>query len=102
MSPSLRRILRPVAAALVLAALAFGYTLTHPAGVAAASGPTDDKTIAHVLDRIGYGPRPGDIEKVRQVGVMNYIDRQLHPEKINDSALQARLSPLNTIGLSTA
>jgi uncharacterized protein (DUF1800 family) len=99
---SLRRMLRPVAAALVLVALAFGYTLARPAGVAAASGPTDDRTIAHVLDRIGYGPRPGDIEKVRQVGVMNYIDQQLHPERINDSALQARLAPLNTIGLSTA
>jgi uncharacterized protein (DUF1800 family) len=101
MSLSVRRILRPVAAALALVALAFGYALTLP-GLAAASGPTDDKTIAHVLDRIGYGPRPGDIDKVRQVGVMNYIDQQLHPEKINDGALQARLSPLNTIDLSTA
>jgi uncharacterized protein (DUF1800 family) len=99
----IRRILAPVAA-LLLVALAFAYTLAHPAGVAAASGPTlpnDDKTIAHVLDRLGYGPRQGDIEKVRGAGVMNYIDQQLHPEKIDDSALEARLAPLNTIDMST-
>jgi uncharacterized protein (DUF1800 family) len=96
-----RRVFAPAAAAFVLVALAFAYTLAHPAGLAAASGPSDDKTIAHVLDRVGYGPRPGDIEKVRQLGVMNYIDQQLHPEKIDDAALQARLAPLTTIDLSS-
>ena len=97
----LHRILTPVAAALMLVALAFAYTVARPADVAAASGPTDDKTIAHVLDRLGYGPRQGDIDKVREMGVMAYIDQQLHPEKINDSALQAHLAPLTTIDLST-
>jgi uncharacterized protein (DUF1800 family) len=99
-----KRILAPVAAALILPALAFAYSLVHPADIAAAGSPppaNDDKAIAHVLDRLGYGPRPGDIEKVRRVGVMEYIDLQLHPEKIDDSALQVRLAPLNTIDLST-
>jgi uncharacterized protein (DUF1800 family) len=100
-TPNFRRILTPVAAALLLVALAFAYSFAHPAAVSAATGPTDDKTIAHVLDRLGYGPRPGDIEKVRQAGVLNYIDQQLHPEKIADAALEARLAPLETIDLSS-
>ncbi|HTL03669.1 MAG TPA: DUF1800 domain-containing protein [Vicinamibacterales bacterium] len=102
-SAPFRRIFTPLASAL-LVALAFAYTLAHPAGLAAAGGPpanNDDKSISHVLDRLGYGPRPGDVEKVRQVGVMNYIDQQLHPEKIDDSALEARLAPLKTIDLSS-
>ena len=53
---------------------------------------TDDKTIAHVLDRLGYGARPGDIEKVREMGVAKYIDQQLHPERIADRRLDARLA----------
>jgi uncharacterized protein (DUF1800 family) len=102
MSVFVRRIVAPVAAALALAFMAFAYTLVRPADIAAASGPTDDQSIAHVLDRIGYGARPGDIEKVRRRGIMTYIDQQLHPKSIHDSALDARLSQLNTINLSTA
>ena len=104
MSLFLRRSLTPVAAALLVVTLASAYTLTHPADIAAAGGLTpanDDKTIAHVLDRLGYGPRPGDVEKVRRAGVSNYIDQQLHPEKIGDAALETRLAPLNTIDMST-
>jgi uncharacterized protein (DUF1800 family) len=101
MPTSIQRALAPMAAAILLVALVFAYSTARPANVAAASGPTDDKTIAHVLDRLGYGARPEDVEKVRQMGVMNYIDRQLHPEKLDDAALQARLEPLKTIGMST-
>ena len=102
MAFSARRILAPAPAFLVLVALAFAYSLARSTDISAAGAPSDDKTIAHVLDRLGYGARPGDIEQVRRTGVMSYIDRQLHPEKINDSALEARLAPLETINLSTA
>jgi len=68
--------------------------------LAAAPPRTDDATIAHVLNRLGYGARPGDIEKVRQAGVINYIEQQLHPERIADSALEARLEPFTTLGIS--
>lgn len=71
-------------------------------GVYAASVPSDDRTIAHVLNRIGFGPRPGDIEKVRRIGVMAYLDRQLHPERIDDGLVQAKLSRLKTLTMSTS
>lgn len=66
-----------------------------------ASGPdSDDAAIAHVLNRIGYGPKPGQIETVRQIGLARYIDRQLHPERISDAGMIARLDGLPTLSLS--
>ncbi|HJU99726.1 MAG TPA: DUF1800 domain-containing protein [Burkholderiaceae bacterium] len=51
----------------------------------------------HVLNRLAYGPRPGDIERVTQMGVQRYIDSQLHPESIPmPAALTARLDALET------
>src|SRR4030088_1195278 len=67
----------------------------------AASFPADDKAIVHVLNRIGFGPRPGDVAAVREVGMQRYIDQQLQPERIVDPAVSARLSGLPTIGLSS-
>ena len=63
--------------------------------------PNDDKTIVHVLNRIGFGPRPGDVEKVRAMGLQAYIEQQLHPERIADAAMDARLAGLSTLRLSS-
>ena len=61
----------------------------------------DDKTILHVLNRIGFGARGGDVERVRQVGLSNYIDQQLHPERIADTGMAARLAGFETINKSS-
>src|SRR5262245_36312947 len=61
---------------------------------------SEDQKIIHLLNRIGFGPRPGDVEKVKRMGVDKYIDQQLHPDRIDDSALQARLAGLDSLGLS--
>jgi len=53
--------------------------------------PKDDAAIVHVLNRIGFGPSPGDVEKVRAMGLERYLDQQLHPERIADAAMHARL-----------
>jgi uncharacterized protein (DUF1800 family) len=66
----------------------------------AAAVPTDDQAIVHVLNRVGFGPRPGDVEKVRAVGLRRYIDDQLHPDRLADPSMSARLGGLTTIGLS--
>ena len=67
----------------------------------AATFTKDDEAIAHILNRTGFGPRPGDIEKVRQLGIPRYIDEQLRPERIADGDATARLSGLATIELSS-
>ena len=67
----------------------------------AATFPSDDRVIVHVLSRVGYGPRPGDVEKVRALGLQRYIDGQLRPDRIADADTTARLAGLTTIGLSS-
>src|SRR6185436_10145463 len=67
----------------------------------AATFPKDDEAIVHVLNRIGFGARPGDVEKVRAAGLQRYIDEQLHPDRIPDPALDARLAELTTVRLSS-
>src|SRR5687767_6519336 len=61
----------------------------------------DDKTILHVLNRTGFGARPGDVERVRQIGLGAYIEQQLRPDRVPDPALAPRLARLETNGMST-
>jgi uncharacterized protein (DUF1800 family) len=61
-----------------------------------------DKQIMHALDRLTFGPRPGDIERVRAMGLKKWIDEQLYPERIPENpALEVKLAPLETLRLST-
>ena len=62
---------------------------------------TEDEAIGHALNRLGYGPRPGDVERVRQMGLEKWIDQQLNPESIDDSALDARLEKYPTLKMSS-
>jgi uncharacterized protein (DUF1800 family) len=60
---------------------------------------TEDQAILHALNRLAYGPRPGDVERVRQMGLEKWIDQQLHPESIDDSALDKRLENYPTLDM---
>jgi len=61
----------------------------------------DDKTIVHVLNRLGFGPSPGDIERVRKTGLDKYIDQQLRPESLPDEGMVSRLADLDTLTRSS-
>src|SRR3954447_19597807 len=61
----------------------------------------DDKTIVHVLNRLGFGAAPGDVERVRRMGLDKYIDQQLRPEAIPDEGMTARLAGLDTLTLNS-
>src|SRR6266550_4309042 len=62
----------------------------------------EDQRILHVLNRLGFGARPGDLERVKSIGMDNYINQQLNPEKINDAVADAKLRDLATLSMSTA
>ncbi|MEW6732726.1 MAG: DUF1800 domain-containing protein [Acidobacteriota bacterium] len=62
---------------------------------------TSDEKIVQVLNRLGYGPRPGDLERIRRIGIEKYIEQQLNPEKIDDRALESRLAQLGTLTMDT-
>src|SRR5260370_30214087 len=59
------------------------------------------KRAVHALNRLTFGPRPGDVERVQQTGVDKWIELQLHPDQIDDSALGAKLDPLRTLRMRT-
>ena len=85
--------------------LCFSLACTVPQVLAkkkdkAASNPSDPRRALHALNRLTFGPRPGDVQQVVATGVDQWIDLQLHPEKIDDSALNARLEPLRTLRMS--
>ena len=66
-----------------------------------AAAPASAQRALHVLNRLGYGPAPGDVDRVMSIGVDAYIQEQLHPEDLVDPpALQARLAALRTQQLS--
>src|SRR2546422_7827099 len=45
---------------------------------------------SHALNRLAYGPRPGEVARVAREGVMRWIDRQLAPDQIADGDRAAR------------
>ena len=73
----------------------------HPGSPAFPAPTADEAAITHVLNRIAFGPRPGDVEAVKAMGLQAYIDQQLHPERIQDSGLTARLAGLTTLTMSS-
>jgi uncharacterized protein (DUF1800 family) len=50
----------------------------------------------HALNRLTFGPRAGDVEAVMRQGLGEWMEDQLHPESIDDSALDAKLAPYAT------
>jgi uncharacterized protein (DUF1800 family) len=67
-----------------------------------ASALTPDQQILHVLNRLGYGPRPGDVEQVRRMGIAAYIEQQLSPSGITDSVAARAVTAYPALALSTA
>ena len=61
----------------------------------------EEKRALHVLNRLAFGPRPGDVERVSKMGVDKWIEQQLHPSGIDNAALETRLAPLRTLSMST-
>jgi uncharacterized protein (DUF1800 family) len=80
------------------------------AGALAIAAIADEKPAAltareqalHVLNRLGFGPRPGDVDRVVAMGVSAYVEQQLHPGRIPDGPAEALLAGLPTLGMSNA
>ncbi|WP_028101686.1 DUF1800 domain-containing protein [Pseudoduganella violaceinigra] len=72
---------------------------TLPQAAVWAAPLSGEQAAVHVLNRLAYGPRPGDIERVRQAGVAAYIDEQLNPPPL-PPALAQRLDKLETLKMS--
>ncbi len=98
-------------------ALALALALTSPAPAAVSAGKesaaawkgrlpirdlSEEEAVLHALNRLAFGPRPGDVEGVRALGLEKWIEQQLHPGDIDDSAVAQRLEPYPTLAMSSA
>jgi len=97
-----RLLLIPALLALALAGVSVAAKAWKKDKKIAAAAQMDPHTQAlHALQRLTFGPRPGDIEHITAVGLEKWIDQQLHPDHIDDSALDARLASFRTLHMDT-
>lgn len=100
------KIWRQAAALVTVLALFSGtFTLGVKAQRREAAGKqklNEEQRILHVLNRLGYGARPGDVERVRRMGVERYVEEQFRPEKIADEVADAKVKNLSTLTMSNA
>ena len=80
---------RPVAAAPAVSA--------QSAAGATSPAVDGDRQILHTLSRLTYGPRPGDLERVRAMGLSAWIDRQALFGAVDDFATERALAELPTL-----
>jgi uncharacterized protein (DUF1800 family) len=66
------------------------------------SKPTERQRALHALNRLAFGPRPGDVDAIAKSGVDAWIEQQLHPESIPDRAVETRVNLLPTMTMSNA
>lgn len=96
-------VFRSSLALLTLISIALGsFIVPSKAETPASKRLSNDQRILHVLNRLGYGARPGDVERVKAMGLDNYINQQLNPEKINDTVAQDKVKNLETLSMTTA
>jgi uncharacterized protein (DUF1800 family) len=98
---------RAIAAVSCIALLAgmLAPTMTSFAAIQKRGGQTrlsEEQRIVHILNRLGFGARPGDVGRVQSVGVENYINLQLNPEKISDALAESKVKDLASLNMTTA
>jgi uncharacterized protein (DUF1800 family) len=80
-------------------------TTRSPLVVVAPTEPreqTADQQVQQVLNRLGFGPRPGDVAKVRAMGVDQWIGLQLAPDRIDDGAADRIVASYEVLGKPTS
>jgi uncharacterized protein (DUF1800 family) len=94
--------MRKFVALILLLAIASAHSLVFAQKRAKSRGLTEDQRIVHVLNRLGFGARPGDVERVKAIGLESYINQQLNPEKIADSVAENKIRDLSVLNMTTA
>ena len=60
-----------------------------------------DQQIQHALDRLTFGPRPGEVARVKKMGLKKWLDLELHPERVQENPdLEAKLQPLESLRMT--
>jgi uncharacterized protein (DUF1800 family) len=80
--------------------LIFGLTILSTIVISNGAPLSDREKVIHVLDRLGFGARPGDIERVEKMGLEKYIRQQMQPDRIDDTAVEKKLAAFSTLTMS--
>jgi uncharacterized protein (DUF1800 family) len=59
-----------------------------------------DQKILHALNRLQFGPRPGEVEAIRQMGLGRWMEQQLNPQNIDDAAVEQKLSVFKSLNMT--
>jgi uncharacterized protein (DUF1800 family) len=60
-----------------------------------------DDQILHALDRLTFGPRPGDVARVKKIGLKKWLFEQLHPDRMDENpVLEAQLQALESLRMT--
>src|ERR1700677_1132364 len=89
------------------------WLVQEPATSLAAAGPgwhskrapgvqplTEEERASQALNRLTFGPRPGDLQRIQAIGVKKWVEMQLNPDQVDDSLLEARLQSFPAMRLS--
>ncbi|MBI1734096.1 MAG: DUF1800 family protein [Candidatus Rokubacteria bacterium] len=76
--------------------------VTTPAAASTTLPTLSDRDVVHLLARATFGPRPGDVERVRRMGAAAWLDGQLAPNSLDDAATAAALASLPTLAMPTS
>ena len=87
-------------ATLYIVVLSLSGLAKAPRAYAQEAEATDRDRAIHLLQRATYGPRPQDVDAVFSAGIADWLDRQLHPERIDDPALETRLARIPVASMS--
>ena len=102
----LSNLIRPLVALFATLGLLSGTLLINSSAQqkqqATKSRLTEDQLVLHVLNRLGFGARPGDVERVKSIGIENYIKQQLNPAGIRDEVVDAKIRNLPVLSMTTA
>ncbi|HYB54368.1 MAG TPA: DUF1800 family protein, partial [Thermoanaerobaculia bacterium] len=86
----------------LLAAVFLVSASAQSSGDDSSSADASREAALHILNRLGFGPRPGDVDRVLSVGIANYVEQQLHPEHIRDAAVEREVAALPTLSMRTS
>ena len=62
----------------------------------------EEQKILHVLNRLGFGAKPGDVEKVKAIGLQKYIDGQLNAGSNDSPQVAERLKNFEVLNMETS
>src|SRR5262245_22469149 len=100
--PMTRPLLQPLVLALIVSWVLYRSPIPESREKPLTAPLTEEQKIAHVLNRAGFGPRPGDRERVQRMGLQQYLELQLHPAKIEDSISESKLAGFKSLSMSSS